>query len=313
MHPNILEQLLVFRTIVDTGTFSAAAESLNKTVSTVSYTISKLEEQLRITLFDRSQYRPTLTEFGREVYADAEQLLRRAERFAARTELRKSAHKTSIVLSIDNIFPRAVLVKALDAFSTEFPTVSVHLCNRDFDRVPEDVLSGFADIGLVRIDARFSISGFDGIQIGSTQNMLVMSPEHPLAQGKGAFSLAELEEHRQLILSRTPNTQNRIQAQLHKGESWTVSDDDTLRALLKQNIGWAYVNRHVVWKDLADGSLVAPECTSVRESTINRLAVVWPVTNPLAGPRQRLADLLREHFPAAFPEEFYTQFEQWAE
>jgi DNA-binding transcriptional LysR family regulator len=304
---------LVFRTIVDTGTFSAAAEQLNKTVSSVSYTISKLEQQLQLTLFDRTQYRPTLTEFGREVYADAEQLLRRADRFAARTELRKNDHKTSIVISIDNIFPRAVLVKALNAFSEEFPTVSIHLCNRDFDRVTEDILSGFADMGLMRIDTGFSISGFDGVQIGSTQNMLVMAPEHPLAQGKATFSLAELEEHRQLILSRTPDTQNRIQAKLHKGESWTVPDDDTLRALLKQNLGWAYVNRHVVWKDLADGSLVAPKCSSVRESTINRLAVVWPVANPLSGPSLRLADLLRVHFPAAFPDGFYSQFNQWAE
>ncbi len=313
MHPNILEQLLVFRTIVDTGTFSAAAASLNKTVSTVSYTISKLEEQLEVSLFDRTQYRPTLTEFGREVYADAEQLLRRAERFEARAELRKSDHKTSIALSIDTIFPRAVLVKALAEFSAEFSTVSIHLSSRDFDRVPNDIVSGFADIGLVRLDPKFNISGFDGMQIGSTQNMLVMSPLHPLAQRDPPFSLAELEEHRQLILSRTPDMLNRAQAQLHKGESWTVPDDDTLRALVKKNIGWAYMNRHVVWKDLVDGSLVSPKCSSVRESTINRFAVIWPLTTLLAGPQLRLAELLRANFPAAFPEGFFEQFEQWAE
>ena len=313
MHPNILEQLLVFRTIVDTGTFSAAAACLNKTVSTVSYTISKLEEQLDVSLFDRTQYRPTLTEFGREVYADAEQLLRRVERFEARAELRKSDHKTSIVLSIDNIFPRVVLVKALAAFNAEFPTVSIHLSTRDFDRVPDDITGGVADIGLTRLVPKFNISGFDGIQIGSTQNMLVMSPLHPLAQRAAPFSLAELEDHLQLILSRTPDTQNRVQAQLHKGESWTIPDDDTLRALVKQNIGWAYMNRHVVWQDLLDGSLVSPECSSVRETTINRFAVIWPLKTPLAGPQLRLAELLRTNFPAAFPDEFFEQFEQWLE
>ena len=63
MHPNLLDQLQVFRTIVDKGSFTAAALSLNKTVSTVSYAVSALESQLQNELFDRSHYRATPTNF----------------------------------------------------------------------------------------------------------------------------------------------------------------------------------------------------------------------------------------------------------
>lgn len=311
MHPNLLDQLQVFRTIVDKGSFSAAAASLNKTVSTVSYAISALEAQLQNELFDRSHYRATLTEFGKEVFDDADQLLRRVDRFAARATLRRDNHKTRLVLSVDTIFPRVVLVAALARFSEEFPAVTISLCQRDFDRVTEDTKSAFADLGLVRVDTRFSISDIDGMQIGSTQNMLVVSPDHPLAKAGRSFELSELDEHRQIILSRTPDRQNRVQAQFHKTEAWTVADDDTLRALVKANVGWAYVNRHVVWADLADGSLVAPSCSSVRESTMNRLAVIWRLSDPMTGPRLRLAELLRESFPAAFPEAFFEDFGQW--
>lgn len=311
MHPNLLDQLQVFRTIVDKGSFTAAALSLNKTVSTVSYAISALEAQLQNELFDRSHYRATLTEFGKEVFDDADQLLRRVDRFAARSALRRNNHKTRLVLSVDLIFPRVVLVKALAQFSEEFPAVAINLCQRDFEQVTEDIKSGFADLGLVRVDTRLSISDIDGMQIGSTQNMLVMSPNHPLAKAGREFELSELDEHRQIILSRTPDKQNRVQAQLHKTEAWTVPDDDTLRALVKANVGWAYVNRHVVWADLADGSLAAPQCRSVRESTMNRLAVIWRLSDPMTGPRLRLAELLRDCFPAAFPDDFFDKFAQW--
>jgi len=68
MHPNTLEQFRVFREIVIAGSFSQASKNLSKTLSAVSYTISTLENQLGITLFDRSGHRPVLSEAGQVLY-----------------------------------------------------------------------------------------------------------------------------------------------------------------------------------------------------------------------------------------------------
>lgn len=50
-----LEQLRVFAEVVRAGSFLAAAKAIGRTQSAVSYTIATLEQQLGITLFDRSQ------------------------------------------------------------------------------------------------------------------------------------------------------------------------------------------------------------------------------------------------------------------
>jgi DNA-binding transcriptional LysR family regulator len=50
-----LEQLRVFLTVVEAGSFTAAAKRLGRAVSAVSYTIGNLEQQLGFSLFDASR------------------------------------------------------------------------------------------------------------------------------------------------------------------------------------------------------------------------------------------------------------------
>src|SRR5205823_7054458 len=67
-----LDQLRVFVTAVEVGSFAGAARKLNRATSVVSYTIANLEAQLGVRLFDRESTRkPQLTEAGRMVLGEA--------------------------------------------------------------------------------------------------------------------------------------------------------------------------------------------------------------------------------------------------
>ena len=70
-----LDQLQVFVTVTDEGSFSAAARRLNRAQSAVTYAIQKLEEQSGAPLFDRSAYRPALSEAGRALLPRARRIL----------------------------------------------------------------------------------------------------------------------------------------------------------------------------------------------------------------------------------------------
>ena len=59
-----LDQLRTFIAAVDEGSFSAAARRLNRVQSAVSGWVSALEEQIGVTLFDRSGRFPRLTAEG---------------------------------------------------------------------------------------------------------------------------------------------------------------------------------------------------------------------------------------------------------
>lgn len=59
-----LNQVTVFVSVVETGSFSAAAKQLSLPVSTVSNRVSRLETQPGATLLRRTTRRLSLTEAG---------------------------------------------------------------------------------------------------------------------------------------------------------------------------------------------------------------------------------------------------------
>ena len=70
-----VEALIAFAAVIDTGSFSAAAERLGQTPSGVSRTISRLEDHLGMTLMHRTTRRLQLTEEGSWLLGRARSLL----------------------------------------------------------------------------------------------------------------------------------------------------------------------------------------------------------------------------------------------
>ena len=118
-----LDQLAVLEAIVEAGSFSAAAERLHRSASTLSYSIRSLESALGIDLFDRSGHRAVLTDSGRLVLRQTRDVLGQARELGALAEQLRQGWE-----------PRPVLV--LDAFSpssrscTPFGGSATRTCRR---------------------------------------------------------------------------------------------------------------------------------------------------------------------------------------
>lgn len=102
-----LESLAAFAQVASEGSFSAAARKLGKSQSTISETIANLEVDLNVTLFDRSQRQPALTEAGHVLLGQALQVL------AANDRLNRSASQLA-----DGLEPRLTVVLS-DTFQSE--------------------------------------------------------------------------------------------------------------------------------------------------------------------------------------------------
>ena len=70
-----IKQVETFVNVVELGSFSAAAEALCTSQSTVSARIKDLERFLGAELFDRKSHRPRLTAKGHELFESAQQLV----------------------------------------------------------------------------------------------------------------------------------------------------------------------------------------------------------------------------------------------
>lgn len=79
-----LEQLRVFAAVADEGSFTGTARRLYISHSTVSRTVTALEEELGVRLVERDNRFIALTKAGETLREEAEQLLSAADTAAAR-------------------------------------------------------------------------------------------------------------------------------------------------------------------------------------------------------------------------------------
>jgi DNA-binding transcriptional LysR family regulator len=250
-----LDQLKVFLTVIEVGSFAGAARRLNRATSVISYSISNLEAQLGVTLFDRESTRkPQLTEAGRTVLAEARTVANGIDGLRAKVRGLLQGLEAEVHLAIDVLLPADRVVDALRTFRAEFPTVLLHLHVETLGAVTKLVLDRVAMVGISGpLDA--GIGGIERIGVGSVRMIPVASPDHPLALA-GRNPPGAGREHIQLVLTdRSPLTQGRDFAVV-SSRTWRLADLGAKHILLKEGIGWGNMPVPMIAEDLAAGRLV---------------------------------------------------------
>ena len=97
-----LDQWEVLEAVVQLGSFAAAASTMNRSQSTISYAISHLQEQFQVPLLEIKGRKAMLTEAGKALLADVEPLLtgfrgleKRAASLAREVTLRFASRSTA--------------------------------------------------------------------------------------------------------------------------------------------------------------------------------------------------------------------------
>ncbi len=166
-----LNRLIYFAAVVDTGSFTRAAERLGITKAVVSQQVAQLEQDLRTSLLVRTTRRVHPTEAGRMFHARCVRILRDAEE--AFDELAQAATEPTGTLRITapNDYGTNVVVPAITAFTTRFPACRVELTLRD---ETVDLVSGEVDLA-IRVGWLVD-SSLQARKIGSFQQFLLGAP-----------------------------------------------------------------------------------------------------------------------------------------
>ena len=100
-----LDQLRTFIAAVDEGSFSAASRKLLRAQSVVSETISNLEDQIGVRLFDRSGRYPKLTAAGSVILGDARSIITGVDLLKARAKGMSAGLEPELSVVIDVFYP----------------------------------------------------------------------------------------------------------------------------------------------------------------------------------------------------------------
>ncbi len=249
-----LDQLQVFLTVAETGSFSAASRSLNRAQSVVSYTIANLEAQLEVSLFERSGRQPKLTDEGRAMLEDARRIVAGLQEMRARVKGLKQGLEAEVSLALSTIVPSHVVVRVLREFRDAFPTVTLNLNVGELGVVMDMVLSREAAIGIG--GAMFHQD--DGLvieKIGHSSMVPVAASDHPLAELNRPLTLADVREEVQLVVTDRSGLTKGRDFNVLSYKKWRVSDIATKYQLIKGGLGWGGLPASLVRNDVINGSL----------------------------------------------------------
>jgi DNA-binding transcriptional LysR family regulator len=141
------DQLRSFLAIVDSGSFTKAAERVHKTQSAVSMHIRRLEEQLGCALFVKQGRGARLTDEGEKLIEFARRIVQvEAGAFAA---LSRKGLRGAARLGIPDDYAESFLADILARFNRRHPLVEVSVvCEASTDLAPQ-VAAGALDLALI--------------------------------------------------------------------------------------------------------------------------------------------------------------------
>lgn len=187
--------LLIFARVVESGSFSRAAEKIGIPKSTVSRRIATLEERMGERLLQRTTRRLRVTEFGEHLLEHARQVADEVDAVAALIEHRQARPSGLLRVSIPTDFASQLLTEMLKAFATLHPSVSLDL---DLSQRRVDIVGENFDLA-IRMGNLPDDNILAAKRIATFAIGLYASPSYLMGHGTPTKP-ADLEQHETLSL-----------------------------------------------------------------------------------------------------------------
>ncbi|MGR6838770.1 LysR family transcriptional regulator [Aliivibrio wodanis] len=146
--PITLDALRALDAIDRKGSFAAAAKSLFKVPSALTYTIKKLEDDLNVVLFDRSKQKAQLTSAGKLILEQGREILIATDRLESAVKELDSGWEREITISRDTIVPLNPLLDTLNEFNKLEHGTSITISEESLSGGWDALHSNRADIAI---------------------------------------------------------------------------------------------------------------------------------------------------------------------
>lgn len=248
------EQLKVFSTVCETGSFSAAARKLKRAQSGISQSVSNLEIAIGQSLFEREKNNLKLTQQGQALLPLVRTLLNQQHYLNQTIESLAQSQEHEVVIAVDESLLNDQLIQILAPLADIYPiTPFEFIATSTFD-VQKRVRQGRANIGIVYADGEL-ISDMDYFSLGQARFLTIASPNHELAK-LNRVTEHDLKLHRQCV-HRDMNKKELWFTYAISMRLWFANSHQALIQMVEQGLGWASVPEILIKQSLKEGKLIA--------------------------------------------------------
>ena len=184
--------LRYFVTVAEELHFGRAAKKLLISQPPLSMQIRALENELGVTLLNRTQRHVSLTQAGSVLLTEARHILARMEQAVLMTRRAGRGEIGELAIGFISVADYNVLPVVLRVFRRRFPGVNLTLRESTTDAQIKDLLAGHIDAGFVL--PPLPEPALQSVAILREPLIAALPAKHPLARKRGALALETLKD-----------------------------------------------------------------------------------------------------------------------
>lgn len=231
------EQLIIFKKVMETGSFSAAARALGKVPSAVSMSIANLEIDLNLQLFERIGREPIPTAQAQLLYEKAEHLLIEMNQWKQLAYALSSGLESALNIVVVSELLYTQWTDYIAALEAQFPTLQINIFTAPQEDAQKMLSNGTAQFALM-FEREQLESNEQFIELKRQSLVPVASKKSHLAQFN-TISFEQILQSRQIVVaSRDKNIKPEL---LFSKIFWRTDNNYSASALILQNLGWGII------------------------------------------------------------------------
>lgn len=272
------QKLISFMKIVDTNSFTKAADALALTQPAVSQHIHNLEEELGVRLFIRNHNQLRLTANGEIVDKYARRLLAISNNLIQSLKDEKE-NVSSLTVGITHSVESSQIVEALAEYSNQSKGLTIKVVTDTVENLHK-MIRNF-ELDFLIINGKLKDSKLNYMTMDTDCLVLAVSPTHRLAS-QNTVTLEELKKEKLILRLPTSNTISLFDQALNQN-NLSVSDFDvvlemdniaTIKDLIRQNFGVSVLSKSACMDEIRKGKLIGLPIENL--SLIRDINIIYP-------------------------------------
>ena len=228
------EQLIIFKTVIETGSFSAAARHLSKVPSAISMSISNLEIDLNLQLFKRIGREPVPTAAAKILYQNTENLLVEMNQWKQHAQALSQGLEAELNIVIVSELLHTEWTEYIVLLESKFPDLQINVFSAPQEDAMKMLLNNSAQLALMFEREELKRSE-QFVELKRASLVPVASIHHHLSQYE-QINFEQIMQNRQIVVaSRDRNIKPEL---LFSKKSWRTDNHHSACSLIVQGLGW---------------------------------------------------------------------------
>lgn len=286
-----IDQINYFLAVEKHKSFSAAAEELCISQSSLSKQIKSLESELDTILFDRSTRNISLTSAGERFLTHANDLLYTHNKIIKDMNHFVYSQKSSLSIGAIPLMAQYGIIPLISSFNKKFPNINIDIIEKDDEQLLTYINSSKIDLAFVHSNS-VDENLYNLVPLFKDQLVLVVSENHRFAS-KEYIDICDLCDETFILLSSSSTlynicTQECCRAGFTPTTAYTNCKLETIIELVSENLGVTLLMSKVVEYFKNPKLKLIP----LKDKVINKISLLTPKRNKMSKSTQLFVDFI---------------------